>query len=229
MLARPVPACGGNALHREHAQDPAYRHQLGSAQQRAAPGSGATVDARHVLGFEVKAPQSLWQPDHALTLEEAKKILEKALWDSYPQLAGGPGLLAVAAFNLSAETFEVLTAAGNLVLANPRQPRPLLFGITLHNLGSIAGIDTPGHASIWFAERSRLGRSRFTQGLSISWATGQVNGIWPLGRTMDADEFHKLLGKATAQAQTFDMSVHTVRGVPGPEQGACLTPRVICR
>jgi hypothetical protein len=29
---------------------------------------------------------------------------------------------------------------------------------------------------------------------------------------MDADEFHKLLGKATSQAQSFEMAVHAVLG-----------------
>jgi hypothetical protein len=142
-----------------------------------------TVDATHVLGFEVKAPQSLWQTDHALSREEAKKILEKALWGSYQQLAGGPGLLAVAGFHWSAETFDVLTAAGNVVLGNPRQPRPLLFGMTLHNLGSIAGIDTPGLASIWFAERSRLGRSKFYRG-SID-IVGDWSSQWHLAVTQN--------------------------------------------
>lgn len=90
----------------------------------------------------------------------------------------GPGLVAVAGFHWSGETFEVLTTAGNLVLGSPRQPRPLLFGMTLHNLGSIAGLDTPGVASIWFAERSRLGRSKFYTG-SIN-IVADWSGPWHL-------------------------------------------------
>src|ERR1700694_3268481 len=140
-----------------------------------------TVDDRHALGIEVKAPQSLWQPDHALTLKEAQKIIKKALHDSYAQLAAGPGLLAIAGFHWSAETLDILTAAGNVVLDTPRPPRPLLRGVVLHNLGSIAGMETLGLASIWLAERSRLGRSKYYQG-SVD-IVGDWSGEWYLAVT----------------------------------------------
>src|SRR5207245_544366 len=124
-----------------------------------------------------KAPQSLWQRDRALDVVEAAKTVRRALADSRGQLsADRPGILALAGFHLSPETFDILRDGAEIVLQKLDQPHPYLLGIALHNLSTVAGVEKAGVASIWLEQRSRLGRNRQYQGRTQ--LVGDWGGAW---------------------------------------------------
>lgn len=131
------------------------------------------------LAVEVKAPQSLWQLDRALSLGEAMHIIRLQLRESKGQLSPDcSGVLAIAGLHMSTETFEILTHAGNLVFENMEPTRPYLLGVALHNLSVRAGTEFAGLASIWLDQRSRLGRNKNYRGpIQL---VGDWSGAWEL-------------------------------------------------
>jgi hypothetical protein len=142
------------------------------------------VTDQHDLAVEVKAPQSLWQLDRALPLDEAMRIIRLQLRESRGQLSPDrPGLLAIAGLHMSADTFEILTHAGNLVFENLDPPRPYLLGVVLHNLNVRAGMESAGLASIWLEQRSRIGRNKNYSGpIQL---VGDWSGPWQLATRED--------------------------------------------
>ena len=150
-----------------------------SVAQEKHPDLTLLVTEEHELAVEVKAPRSLWQLDRALPLDEAMRIIRLQLRGSRGQLsADGPGVLAIAGLHMSADTFEILTHAGNLVFEHLEPPRPYLLGVVVHNLNVRAAIETAGLASIWLEQRSRIGRNRNYRGpIQL---VGDWSGPWHL-------------------------------------------------
>jgi len=137
------------------------------------------VKGQHDLAVEVKAPQALWQRTRALDSGEAIRIVRRALSDSQGQLSNArPGVLVIAAFAVSEETFRMLEHGAEAVLADLRPPRPYLLGIALQNLEVVAGADIPALASALLVQRSRLGRNRHYQGRTQ--LVGDWGGDWRL-------------------------------------------------
>jgi hypothetical protein len=137
------------------------------------------VSEQHDLAMEVKAPQKLWQRDRALEVGEAMRIVRAALRDSQGQLSPKrPGVLVVAGFHLSTETFEVLTDGAEMVLQTLAPLRPYLLGIALQDFGVVAGMQKPGLASLWLVQRSRLGHNHHYRGRVR--LVGKWDGDWTL-------------------------------------------------
>jgi hypothetical protein len=136
--------------------------------------------------MEVKAPQKLWQRDKALEVEEAMRIIRAALRDSQGQLSQRPGVLVIAGFHLSEETFEVLTHGAEMVLQTLAPPRPYLLGIALQDFSVVAGIQKPGLASVWLVQRSRLGHNLHYRGRVR--IVGRWDGDWTLVASLESAE-----------------------------------------
>jgi hypothetical protein len=114
------------------------------------------------LDVEVKAPPALWQRDAALDLQTARRMVRSCLGSAGGgaggQLGRRPGILVVAGFHLSDDTFEVLTRGTDLVLRSLDPRNTSLLGIALFNLR--VRVEAEGDTiHVLLEEVSRLGRS----------------------------------------------------------------------
>jgi hypothetical protein len=122
-----------------------------------------TIPNQHGLAVEVKAPQAMWQRESALEVREAMWMVRNCLGSAGTgvrgQLAAGrPGILVIAGFLLSDETFDGLQHGAEVALQTQDPRRPDLLGIALFNLRMrVELID--GRVQVLLEEQSRLGRS----------------------------------------------------------------------
>lgn len=122
-----------------------------------------TIPSQHGLAVEVKAPQTIWQRDTALEVGEAmwlvRNCLASAGTGARGQLpVGRPGILVIAGFLLSQETFDVLQHGTEVALQTQNPRRPDLLGIALFNLRVRVEL-VDGGIQVLLEEHSRLGRS----------------------------------------------------------------------
>jgi hypothetical protein len=150
--------------------------------------SGRTADLllevpqQHGLRVEVKAPGALYRAPHPLdagvAMDTVRRAIKKAGTGAGGQLAA-PGILVIAGWAMSEETFEVLSAGISAVLSAFRGRKLNLFGIAEFNMRFTPVIEN-GRVSVRQEQVSRLHRHpHYTGNLTLD---GDWAAQWTLRR-----------------------------------------------
>jgi hypothetical protein len=140
------------------------------------------VPQEHGLRVEVKAPDALYRSAHPLdagiAIDTVQRAIKKAGTGARGQLAA-PGILVIAGWAMSEETFEVLSAGTKVVLDAMKDHKTNLFGIAEFNMRFTPALEN-GRVAVRQEQVSRLHRHLGYRGdltLDGDWA-----GEWTLRR-----------------------------------------------
>ncbi len=150
--------------------------------------SGRTADLHlevpqeHGLRVEVKAPEALYRAPHPLdagaAIDIVRRAIKKAGTGASGQLAA-LGVLVIAGWAMSEETFEVLSAGITAMLATFKGRKLNLFGIAEFNMRFTPAVEN-GRITVSQEQVSRLHRHpRYTGDLTLD---GDWAADWTLRR-----------------------------------------------